>query len=499
MIPTVLTVAGSDSSGGAGIQADLKAIAACGGYGASAITAITAQNTQGVHAAEPVREAMVRAQLDAIFDDLDVRAVKTGMLATTELVNTVAESLAARRAPPRLRSRDGGEVRRRVLESDAVEAVRRRACCRWRVCSRPALEAHVLSGSPCAQPAEDAEAGPRPVDLGRRRSWSREATSKAAVRGRARHRRGGPLPRAERLPRHTHGTALTSGRHRHPLRGARSGGSVVRAKGFLTEAIRHGLAVGKGIGPTNPFWDHPRFAARGNARLGRLHVIVHPGDALARVAVEAGADIVQVRDKGASTTAQRVALVRETIAAVRPLGARVIVNDRVDVAAEAGATACTGTERLRTRVARRLWARRLVGGTANSMEEALAGRGAPSTSGRGTRVRAADQGEPGRPWAWTPSPHRAPVDKPVIAIGNITADRWRTSWPPGAFGGRRGSAVPPRRTRERPCAPCDRALMRGRRSMSEALREVADVVVGGRRGWIGLAIASSWHAPAGMC
>src|SRR6185436_9631518 len=124
MLPTVLTVAGSDSSGGAGIQADLKAIAACGGYGASVITALTAQNTLGVRAAEAVHPHLVRAQLEAVFDDLDVRAVKTGMLATAALVEVVAEVLQARRpssivCDPVMVAKSG----HRLLAADAVEAV----------------------------------------------------------------------------------------------------------------------------------------------------------------------------------------------------------------------------------------------------------------------------------------------------------------------------------------------------------------------------------------
>ena len=86
MIPIVLTIVGSDSSGGAGIQADLKAISANGGYCASAITAITAQNTRAVTRAAALDLALVRAQLDAVFDDLRVAAVKTGMLSSAGVI-----------------------------------------------------------------------------------------------------------------------------------------------------------------------------------------------------------------------------------------------------------------------------------------------------------------------------------------------------------------------------------------------------------------------------
>ena len=91
--PIALTIAGSDSGGGAGIQADLKSFSALGVYGASVITAITAQNTRTVAAVEMVSPAMVAAQIDAVFDDLDVRAVKIGMVGGVDVITTVATHL----------------------------------------------------------------------------------------------------------------------------------------------------------------------------------------------------------------------------------------------------------------------------------------------------------------------------------------------------------------------------------------------------------------------
>jgi hydroxymethylpyrimidine/phosphomethylpyrimidine kinase len=92
-IPTVLSIAGSDSGGGAGIQADLKAFAACGVYGTTAITAITAQNTVGVSAVEAISPAMIVAQVRAVVEDIDVGAVKIGMLGTAQTVEAVVEAL----------------------------------------------------------------------------------------------------------------------------------------------------------------------------------------------------------------------------------------------------------------------------------------------------------------------------------------------------------------------------------------------------------------------
>ena len=89
-VPRVLSIAGSDSGGGAGVQADLKTIAAWGGYGMTAITAITAQNTQGVQAVHPLPVDVVRAQLDSVAADIAVDAVKIGMLGTVELMRAVA-------------------------------------------------------------------------------------------------------------------------------------------------------------------------------------------------------------------------------------------------------------------------------------------------------------------------------------------------------------------------------------------------------------------------
>src|SRR5690606_17333670 len=93
-----LTIAGSDSSGGAGIQADLKCFSALRVYGASVITAITAQNTRGVEAIEPVSPGMIAAQIDAVFDDLNISAVKIGMVGGVDAITTVAATLRRRLA-----------------------------------------------------------------------------------------------------------------------------------------------------------------------------------------------------------------------------------------------------------------------------------------------------------------------------------------------------------------------------------------------------------------
>jgi len=123
--PVALTIAGSDSSGGAGIQADLKTFAALGVYGASVITALTAQNTQGVSGIHLVPPEFVTAQIDAVFGDLDVGAVKIGMVAQPETIETIAAAL--KRWSPKHVVLDPVMVATsgdRLLSADAVDALR---------------------------------------------------------------------------------------------------------------------------------------------------------------------------------------------------------------------------------------------------------------------------------------------------------------------------------------------------------------------------------------
>ena len=124
-IPVALTIAGSDSSGGAGIQADLKTFAALGVYGASVITALTAQNSKGVLAMHAAPPDIVAAQLDAVFSDLDIAAVKIGMLANAAIIEAVAAALARHRArnvvlDPVMAASTGADL----LHGDAMAALR---------------------------------------------------------------------------------------------------------------------------------------------------------------------------------------------------------------------------------------------------------------------------------------------------------------------------------------------------------------------------------------
>ncbi len=156
--PVALTIAGSDSSGGAGIQADLKTFAALGVYGASVITALTAQDTRGVSAIHAVPPEFVTAQIDAVFGDLDVGAVKIGMVAQSSTIEAIAASL--RRYAPRHVVLDPVMVATsgdRLLAEDAVEALRTKLIPRACLITPNLPEAAALLGEDVATQAADIE------------------------------------------------------------------------------------------------------------------------------------------------------------------------------------------------------------------------------------------------------------------------------------------------------------------------------------------------------
>jgi hydroxymethylpyrimidine/phosphomethylpyrimidine kinase len=147
LIPRALTIATSDSGGGAGIQADLKAFAAAGVHGMSALVALTAQNTVGVTAIHELPPEFVRAELDAVFEDIGVDAAKTGMLFSRRLIETVADYVEEHRVPlvvdPVMVASSGAQL----LEDDAVEALVGRLFPLATVVTPNVMEAEVLVGS----------------------------------------------------------------------------------------------------------------------------------------------------------------------------------------------------------------------------------------------------------------------------------------------------------------------------------------------------------------
>jgi hydroxymethylpyrimidine/phosphomethylpyrimidine kinase len=259
MIPVVLTIAGSDSSAGAGIQADLKAISANGGYGASVITAITAQNTRGVTAAAEVDLGLIRAQADAVFTDLQVAAVKTGMLASVAVIETVAKVLRDYRPPyyvldPVMVSKTGFPL----LAPEAVGALRELLLPLATLVTPNVHEAQALAGAPVRTPAEAEAAGQRLVADGVAAVLvkgghlaERQATDVLVTPAGVRVFPGEPVD-----SRHTHGTGCTysAAIATHLALGRSLEDAITRAKTYITEAIRGGLPVGQGIGPTDHFF-----------------------------------------------------------------------------------------------------------------------------------------------------------------------------------------------------------------------------------------------------
>jgi hydroxymethylpyrimidine/phosphomethylpyrimidine kinase len=158
MTAIAVAIGGSDSSGGAGIQADLKTFAALGVYGASVITALTAQNTQGVRAIHDVPADFVRAQIDAVFSDLNITAVKVGMLSRAATIEAVSQGLVAHRATdivldPVIVATSGD----RLLVPDAVEALRRLILPRVLVVTPNLPEAALLTGTSIARNEQEME------------------------------------------------------------------------------------------------------------------------------------------------------------------------------------------------------------------------------------------------------------------------------------------------------------------------------------------------------
>lgn len=152
--PNVLSIAGSDPSGGAGIQADLKAFSALGAYGMAALTALTAQNTRGVSGVHPVPPEFLRRQIDAVFEDVDVAAVKVGMVGSAESVSVVSECLATQRPPwvvvdPVMVAKSGHQL----IDDNAVRTLRERLLPQATLITPNLPEAAVLLGD--AKPAVD--------------------------------------------------------------------------------------------------------------------------------------------------------------------------------------------------------------------------------------------------------------------------------------------------------------------------------------------------------
>ena len=259
--PIALTIAGSDSSGGAGIQADLKTFAAFGVYGASAITALTAQNTCGVSGIHPVPAAFVTAQIDAVFDDLDVAAVKIGMVAELSIIEAIAAALA--RWKPKHIVLDPVMVATsgdRLQSTEAVSALRARLIPKASLITPNLPEAAaLLDESVAADEAAIASQGKRLLAMGAQAVLIKGGHGQGTESIDYLFTPGDVL--ALRAPRiatiNTHGTgcSLSSAIAASLARGETLEQAVRHAKAWITEAIASAdrLGVGKGRGPIHHF------------------------------------------------------------------------------------------------------------------------------------------------------------------------------------------------------------------------------------------------------
>ena len=253
-IPIALTIAGSDSSGGAGIQADLKTFSAFGVYGASVLTALTAQNTRGVDGVVEIASSFVLAQLRSVLSDLDVRAAKTGMLANAEIVVAVAHALEAHSSLPLVVDpvmvAASGDV---LLKPDAVDAVKQRLIPRADLITPNLAEAARLLGASEARGEDEmvdqarglAALGCRAVLLKGGHGTSERAVDVLVHTNEVTRLE---TPRVDTFNTHGTGCTLSAAITALLASGAPLATAVERAKTYIWRALQNGTALGVGHG-----------------------------------------------------------------------------------------------------------------------------------------------------------------------------------------------------------------------------------------------------------
>jgi len=257
-IPKAMTIAGSDSGGGAGIQADLKTFSALGVYGSSTLTAITAQNTVGVSRVHEIPIDIIVAQIDAVLSDIGADAVKTGMLASSAIVETVAEEMERHQVrrlvvDPVMVAKSGD----RLLREDAVEALRTRLIPLAAVVTPNIPEAEVLTGLKIETDEDVRRAAEAIVRLGARavvvKGGHREGPAVDLFYDGARFQEFS-APRIDTVNTHGTGCTFASAVAAGLAKGLEVVESVELAKDYVTEAIRRSFPVGQGHGPLHHFY-----------------------------------------------------------------------------------------------------------------------------------------------------------------------------------------------------------------------------------------------------
>jgi len=259
-VARALTIAGSDSGGGAGIQADLKTFAACGVYGASAVTAVTAQNTVEVADWLALPPTLVGRQIDAVLSDIGADAVKTGMLATAAIIETVAAKMREHRVEtlvidPVMFARSGD----RLLDESALETLARELVPLALVVTPNLPEAEALTGRTVASWDDARVAAQAIVGMGARavvvkggHFGSDAASTDLYYDGKAFREYTAVRVRTQ----HTHGTGCTfaSAIAAGLAKGLAPQDAVALAKSYVTLAIQHAYPIGRGHGPVHHFY-----------------------------------------------------------------------------------------------------------------------------------------------------------------------------------------------------------------------------------------------------
>jgi len=258
-IPQVLTIAGSDSGGGAGIQADLKTFQMRGVFGTSVITAVTAQNTLGVFAIHPVPRAIIQAQLKAVAEDFTLSAVKIGMLGNTEIIDCVAEGLEQYSLPniildPVMVAKGGSPL----LQRNAVTTLKKRLIPKAHVITPNIPEAEIITGIKIRNEQAVFDAAEILHELGAKTVIIKGGHLENSQSVRCKDWFFSPQnhfvlesPRID--TRHTHGTGCTFSAciAAETAKGKGIEQAVRIAKDYISAAIGHSLNIGHGHGPTN--------------------------------------------------------------------------------------------------------------------------------------------------------------------------------------------------------------------------------------------------------
>lgn len=257
-IPKAMTIAGSDSGGGAGVQADLKTFAALGVYGASTLTAITAQNTVAVTAVHDIPTDVITAQIDAVLTDIGADTVKTGMLSSSDIIECVCEALEVHGVQrlvvdPVMIAKSGDAL----LREDAIGSLRTRLLPLAMVVTPNIPEAEALTETTIVSDADVRRAAEAIVGMGAR---------SVVVKGG--HREGSATdlfydgkefkeftaPRFDTVNTHGTGCTFASAVAAGLARGMVVTDAVALAKDYVTEGIRHSFSIGQGHGPLNHFY-----------------------------------------------------------------------------------------------------------------------------------------------------------------------------------------------------------------------------------------------------